>query len=186
MKKRYSILASALCVSLLTGCSTGGISKSSENAFVSGSGSALVLKPSDRKPAPDISSRTLSGATFTLSKSTATVINVWASWCAPCRAEAPVLEDFAAKNPAIQFVGILTRDNNSAAQDFVDRFKVTYPIATDDSVLTKFRGSLIPDAIPTTIVIDAQGRVAARISGEVTVDILQKVLESVTGGTVNA
>jgi peroxiredoxin len=97
-----------------------------------------------------------------------------------------VLEDFALKNPSINFVGILTRDNNSAAQDFVTRFKLSYPIATDDSILTKFRGSLIPDAIPTTIVIDAQGRVAARISGEVTVDILQKVLASVTGGAVNA
>jgi len=111
---------------------------------------------------------------------------VWASWCAPCRAEAPVLEDFAQKNPTISFVGIVTRDNTSATRDFVSRFKLSYPIATDDSVLTKFRGSLIPDAIPTTIVIDAQGRVAARISGEVTVAIMQKVLESVTGGVVNA
>ena len=170
----------------LSGCSTGGISKDNENAFVSGSGSAIVLKPADRKPAPAISSPTLDGSAWNLSKNSVSVINVWASWCAPCRAEASVLEDFAQKNPTINFVGILTRDNNSAARDFVSRFKLSYPIATDDSVLTKFRGSLIPDAIPTTIVIDAQGRVAARISGEVTVAILQKVLESVTGGAVNA
>lgn len=186
MNRAFAAVVVLSSVLGLSACSTGGISKNNENAFVSGSGSALVLKPADRKPAPSIVSPTLDGTQWTLSKSSVTVINVWASWCAPCRAEAPVLEDFAQKNPTISFVGIVTRDNTSAARDFVSRFKLSYPIATDDSVLTKFRGSLIPDAIPTTIVIDAQGRVAARISGEVTVAIMQKVLESVTGGAVNA
>jgi hypothetical protein len=81
----------------------------------------------------------------------------------------------------VQFAGILTRDNPSSALEFVKRFKINYPIFTDDSVLAKFRNSLVPNAIPTTLIIDAHGYVAARVSGEVTValltDLLTKVLK---------
>ena len=81
----------------------------------------------------------------------------------------------------MQFAGILTRDNPSSALELVKRFKINYPIFTDDSVLAKFRNSLVPNAIPTTLIIDAHGYVAARVSGEVTVallaDLLTKVLK---------
>ena len=58
-------------------------------------------------------------------------------------------------------------------------FNLTYPTFTDDSLLLGFGGSLIPNAIPTTLIIDKQGRVAVRISGEVTVAGLKKMLEKV-------
>jgi thiol-disulfide isomerase/thioredoxin len=113
------------------------------------------------------------------------VVNVWASWCSPCRAEAPTLEEFAINNPDIQFVGILTRDNLSSAQSFVKRFGLTYPTLIDDAIISSFRGSLPANAIPTTIVIDADGRVAARISGQVTVSSMRDVLEKVSGSDIN-
>ena len=85
----------------------------------------------------------------------------------------------ARKRTDIQFVGILTRDNTSAAQSFVNRFKITYPILTDDAILAGFRSSLIPNAIPTTIIIDKNGRVAVRISGQVTYALLDNMINKV-------
>ena len=181
--KKLLILISVLA---LTGCSTGGLSKANESSFVSGNGSAVVIKESDRKLAPEISGQVLYGSNLTIAKGKVTVLNVWASWCSPCRAEAPTLQDFAMKNPNINFVGILTRDNLSAAQSFVTRFEITYPSFVDDSLIAKFRGTLPANAIPTTLVIDDKGRVAARISGEATVAMLSQVLSKVYGGPVNA
>ncbi|MEI6648613.1 MAG: TlpA disulfide reductase family protein [Actinomycetes bacterium] len=166
------------CLVVLTGC-TGGLSKANENSFVSGNGAAVYIKASDRKPAPVISGKVLDGSTQTLVSSKVSVINVWASWCSPCRAEAPVIQDFSQKYPNVQFAGILTRDNISAAQSFVARFGLTYPTFTDDSILTSFRGTLTANAIPTTLIIDSAGYVAARISGELSVGLLRDLLDKV-------
>ena len=175
-------LATAL---ILTSCSTGGLSSESEKSFVSGNGSAVLIKESLRNPAPNLSGEILGGGKFNYEIGKVTVVNVWASWCSPCRAEAPTLSAFAEKNPEIQFVGILTRDNLSSAISFVNRFKLTYPTLIDDAVIASFRGSLPANAIPTTLIIDAKGRVAARISGQVTVSLMRDLLEKVSGGTVN-
>lgn len=177
MKRLFAVLTAS--VFLLTGCSSGGISTENQNAFITGDGVAIYVQPHDRKPAPIISGPTLENGNLTLSKGHVTVLNVWASWCAPCRAEAPLLSDFAQtyKSKGVQFAGILTRDNDSSALAFVKRFKLSYPTFTDDSVLASFRNSLVPNAIPTTLVIDSNGYVAARVSGEVTVAILSNLID---------
>jgi thiol-disulfide isomerase/thioredoxin len=178
--KRLAVIAFA-SLFLLTGCSTGGLSTADQNAFVSGDGVAVYVKPVDRKPAPLISGATLENGDLTLPSGKVTVLNIWASWCAPCRAEAPLLSDFAGKykSQGVQFAGILTRDSVTAAQEFAKRFKLDYPTFTDDAVLAKFRNSLVPNAIPTTLIIDAHGYVAARVSGEVTVALLTELLGKV-------
>jgi thiol-disulfide isomerase/thioredoxin len=168
-----------LSLLLLTGCAGGGISAQNENSFVAGSGNATYVKKSERKDAPKISGTTLNSGDKTLTLNQVTVINVWASWCAPCRAEAPVLQDFSIRYPQVQFAGILTRDNLSSAKAFYENFQLTYPTFTDDSLLLGFSGSIIPNAIPTTLIIDKNGKVAVRISGEVTVATFQKLLDKV-------
>jgi thiol-disulfide isomerase/thioredoxin len=168
-----------LTLLLLTGCSGGGISAQNENSFVAGSGNAVFLKKSERKDAPNISGKTLTSGVKTLRTDQVTVINVWASWCAPCRAEAPLLQDFSIKYPQVQFAGILTRDNLSSAKAFYENFELTYPTFIDDALLLGFSGSIIPNAIPTTLIIDKKGKVAVRISGEATVATFKKLLDQV-------
>jgi len=164
---------------LLTSCTGGGLSTQSENAYVAGSGAAIYIKKIDRKDAPEISGMTLTTGMKTLNRNQVTVLNVWASWCAPCRAEAPVLQEFSILYPEVQFAGVLTRDNISSAKAFYENFKLTYPTFTDDALLIGFTGSLIPNAIPTTLIIDRDGKVAVRISGELTVGSLKKMLDKV-------
>ena len=144
-----------------------------------------TIKNSDRKVAPKLFGETLDGSIYEVERNRVTVINVWASWCAPCRAEAPVLVDIASKNPEIQFVGIVTRDNLSAARAFAKRFKINYPTFIDDALINKFQGSIPANGIPTTLVIDKNGFVAARISGATTVAKFKRVLEQVSGGKIN-
>jgi len=107
-------------------------------------------------------------------------VNVWASWCAPCRAEAPTLAALSEKYTDVAFIGILTRDNPATAEAFVRRFALPYPTLIDDSVLIDFRKSLPANAIPSTVVIDKNGNVAARISGEITFASLSEIIEKVS------
>lgn len=176
MKKIVITLALVLA---LTGCSGGG-SSTSEDSFVSGDGATTFIKISDRKIAPAITGLTLSGTNYTYTKDKVAVVNVWASWCSPCRAEAPTLVALANKYIDVSFIGILTRDNPANAEAFERRFKIPYPTLIDDAILAGFKGSLPANAIPSTVILDKQGRVAARISGSVTVASLSQLIERVS------
>jgi thiol-disulfide isomerase/thioredoxin len=176
MKKLAITLASVL---LLTGCSNGGASKAQES-FIAGSGAVTKIKAGNRIAAPAISGMTLSGKNFTFTPGKVAVVNVWASWCSPCRAEEPTLSALSRTFPDVQFIGILTRDNPVNAEAFARKRGTPYPTLIDDSILIGFSKSLPANAIPTTVVIDRQGKVAARISGAVTVASLTQLIEEVS------
>ncbi|CAN2220638.1 TrxA Thiol-disulfide isomerase and thioredoxins [Candidatus Nanopelagicaceae bacterium] len=176
MKKTALVLASLL---ILTGCSNGGASKA-EESFIAGSGAVTKIKVGNRIPAPAMSGMTLSGKNFTFTKGRVAVVNVWASWCSPCRAEEPTLSALSQKYSDVQFIGILTRDNPVNAEAFNRKRGTPYPTLIDDSILIGFRKSLPANAIPTTVVIDREGNVAARISGAVTVASLSNLIEEVS------
>jgi thiol-disulfide isomerase/thioredoxin len=111
------------------------------------------------------------------------VYNVWGSWCAPCVAEAPdlvqVANEFAGQ---VTFVGINVRDNDAAARAFEREHDVPYDsITSGDSgkAMAAFHNSLAAAAVPTTLVVDREGRVAARAIGPVTATTLRNLLEPV-------
>jgi thiol-disulfide isomerase/thioredoxin len=151
--------------------------------FVSGDGSVTILEPEQRQIAPDAVGLDLSGDPLALSDfaGQVVVLNVWASWCAPCRAEAGALEEVALQfdGKGVQFVGLNTRDSQAAAQAFIRNYGVSYPslVDTDGRIQLLFNDSLPPQAIPSTIVIDQQGRVAARALGTVTAATLRAMIE---------
>jgi len=168
---------------------TGGASNAA--GFVAGDGTVQVIDTADRKAAPTLSGKTLTGSTFTLADhvGSVVVVNVWGSWCPPCRKEAPDLQaaytrltgDSAATGKVV-FVGINTRDSDPGpAIAFERSFKVTYPSVYDPSgrQLLGFANSLPAMAIPSTLVIDAKGRVAARIIGGTTTTTLVEVVKDV-------
>lgn len=182
-----SLALIAMAVVPLAGCSSAksGSSSGSETNFVAGDGSIEVIPAGQRVAAPDFTLPTLSGGSFTLSKQLGKVValNVWASWCAPCRKEAPDLEKVwkQSDKKAVQFVGLDTRDSATSAQGFIKTFGITYPqaIDTDGQVQLLFRDSLPAQAIPSTVIVDEQGRVAARILGTATEATLRNVIDDV-------
>jgi thiol-disulfide isomerase/thioredoxin len=180
MKHRYKVLILVGLVFLLTSCSGGGIS-SSQESFIAGNGAVTFIKATDRVKAPLLSGMTLSGTNFENQVGKVSVVNVWASWCSPCRAEAPTLVALSKKFSEVSFVGILTRDNPATAEAFQRRFALSYPTLIDDSILIGFKSSLPANAIPTTVIIDKKGMVAARISGQVTVASLTELITKVSG-----
>jgi len=170
------VLAISL-VFLLTACSNGGTEfQTNEQSFISGNGIVTTINEDARQVAPVITGPLLGGGEFSAKSGKVQVMNVWASWCSPCRAEAPALQDLSEAHPEAQFVGVLTRDNLVSAKAFVERFEITYPTITDDAILAKFTGQLSVNAIPTTLLIDKKGRVAARISGEITYSKMDELL----------
>lgn len=166
---------------LLAGCAGDGQGTADGRSFVSGDGTVTVLAASERVSAPAITGPTLDGATFAAdqTRGKVTVINLWASWCAPCRAEAPTLVRLASEYEQVVFVGLLTRDNVDAANAFVRRFELNYPTIMDEELILRFGGALAPNAIPTTLVLDRSGKVAARLSGAVTDAGLSGVLDQI-------
>lgn len=181
----------AVCVALvaLVGCSGAG-SKGSTSGFVSANGQITKVAIADRKPAPILAGDDLDGRPITSSTyaGKVLVVNVWGSWCGPCRAEAATLrtvsEQYAGKD--VQFLGIDVRDDVSSAKAFNRRYGISYPSFDDFSNKNGlgFAKSLPAQAIPTTWIIDAKGRVAVRIVVDnLTVSTLSGLIDDVKAGT---
>ena len=136
------------------------------------SGEPVKWFPGRLRGAPvELSGRTLQSREISLSRlrGRVTVVNVWASWCAPCRQEAPVLarlsKTYAARGVA--FIGVNIRDNPSAASSFARAHDITYPSLQDGAaraVLT-LRPYVPANAVPVTLVLDRRGRVAGQVIG---------------------
>ncbi|NBV90241.1 MAG: TlpA family protein disulfide reductase, partial [Actinobacteria bacterium] len=110
------------------------------------------------------------------------VVNLWASWCGPCRAEATVLANsYKELQPkGVEFVGLNTRDSLAAASAFNDRFPTGFESIQDqDGQLTLRFGNLGPAATPTTIVLDQSGLVAARVLGPITSAQLRGIVTAI-------
>ena len=105
----------------------------------------------------------------------ATVVNLWATWCGPCRDEMPVLEAaFAEARGEVQFVGIDTKDDTEGAAAFLEEIGVGYPqlVDVDGLLLSHLR---IP-GLPVTLVLDASGAVVEKQIGPVTPERLDEMV----------
>ncbi|MBB5075522.1 TlpA family protein disulfide reductase [Nonomuraea endophytica] len=172
---RATSLALALLTVLVAGCAVNqsGQPQAGDTRFIAGDGRMQVFPAAERKPAPAVEGPTLDGGTASLAghKGKVVVINFWASWCGPCRAEAPVLKDVAAKTKAsgVEFLGIDFKDRKADAIAFERTEQSGYPSIFDQpgEVALSFQGTVPPAAIPSTLIIDKQGRIAARALGAV-------------------
>lgn len=158
-----------------------------ENGFVSGDGVTTEIEPDDRADPVDFSGTTYEGKAFASAdeRGSVLVLNVWYASCAPCRKEAPdlveIANDYAAKG--VSFVGVNVRDEKGPAVAFQKKYKIPYPSLPDldSKILYALRGQVSPNAVPSTLVLDTKGRVAARISGAADPSILRSMIDTVVG-----
>lgn len=176
-KLAASALAAVLALAALSGCTATALQQQYTNGdnkgYIAGSGVTAVA-PAQRK-APVVFSGTTEDGTAFSSKAhlgQVVVVNFWYAQCPPCRLEAKQMQQINAKYApkGVVFIGVNTRDDAPSAHSFDTTFGVTYPSILDadtGKVQLAFSGAYRPNSTPTTIVLDKQGRVSARIEGAI-------------------
>ncbi|QIM15364.1 TlpA family protein disulfide reductase [Leucobacter insecticola] len=181
-RARAALAASVIAAFTLTGCGGGDGSadlakqweESSEKGYIAGDGSTISIPASERTSAVEFSGETDLGSVYGSADTlgSVTVVNFWYAGCAPCRAEAPDLEEAYQKfaPEGVKFLGVNTRDQVAQAQQFAEQFGIEYPSIIDNAggraVQRAFAGQVPLNAVPTTLVLDTEGRVAHRVLGQ--------------------
>ncbi|MBM7832017.1 thiol-disulfide isomerase/thioredoxin [Agromyces cerinus] len=190
MRSRWSltavVVASAL---LLTGCTSDPLAdqfrEGSGKNYIAGDGTITVYDAADRGDPIEFDGETVEGGQYDSADDAGKVqvVNFWYAGCAPCRAEAPILQEVHESVDAdeVSFVGVNVRDQAGTAAPFEKDYGITYPSVLDVETgvaQLAFAGRVPPAAVPTTIVLDRSGRVAARVLGQLEdASILQTIVD---------
>jgi thiol-disulfide isomerase/thioredoxin len=197
VRRRLSLLVAALALAAgaTTACSD--LDGTDGKTWITGAGSLQQVAEADRGSPVEAAGKDLDGQALDLAdyRGKVVVLNVYASWCPPCRAEMPTVVQLAshADSTQVAYLGVNIRDNDSAARAFGANQDIGFPSFSDPSsaVLLALSDKLGPYSLPSTVVLDREGRVAAlvlgRIPGAVTMqDVVDDVVaegSAVTEGT---
>jgi len=185
------VCAVAAAAALITSCSGGQAAQngpgSGDTNYVNQSVGTTAFKAGQRPQAPSVSGTTLTGSDLKLSQyhGKVVVLNFWASWCSPCRAEAPAMAQLshAYASRGVQFVGVNVKDAGKVNAEAFDRnLAIAYPSLYDPAgeLLLAFRETVPPSGIPSTLIIDRTGHIAGRVIGQVSYSGLKQLLDQVT------
>ena len=180
------VLASALAVGGCASNDTLTEQLGSGDNFISGDGALVEVAPENRGEPIEFAATANDGSDVSAEglRGSVVVVNFWYASCPPCRIEAPELATYAKSKPdGVTFLGVNVYDGEAAAKSFEDKFGIPYPSVLDVStgaMRLAFAGSLPPNAVPVTIVLDRKGRVAGRISGYLSdISILTSIVDKV-------
>ena len=165
------IFLATIAIGLAIGAMTGPTDADTDDAVVTG-----ILEVGS--PAPDFEVELLDGSTFRLSDHLATegkpvVLNFWASWCPPCRAEMPDFNRFAEAKPGITVIGVAIEDDEMAARSFVDELDISYLIGLDEAGTIGIQYPHL--GLPATWVIGSDGTIRYEAFGQVTFEFLNQI-----------
>lgn len=190
-RKQFLSLASIAGAFALAGCSSQNDSLAaqanagSDKGYIAGDGSVTEYAEKDRSEPVQFTGVKYDGTEVTSEslRGKPVLLNFWYAGCAPCREEAPHLNKLHAKfGDKVTFWGANVRDEEGTAAAFERKFKVEYPSFNDTSgkVLYGLSKYVPAQAVPTTLILDAQGRVAARVLGTIDESIVNTLLEEHT------
>ncbi|WP_328927030.1 TlpA family protein disulfide reductase [Streptomyces sp. NBC_00190] len=182
-------VAGVMTLTSCGGSDDGGKATGSGGNYVTGPSGIATVAKGERDEAPKLDGGTVDGKTFDTAtlKGKVVVLNVWGSWCPPCRAEAPgfakVSKELADAGKDVAFVGINTRDTSMQnATSFEEDFGIAYPSLYDPAgkLMLRFpKGTLNPNAIPSTIILDKEGKIAARTLAPVGEEQLRSMIDPI-------
>ncbi|WP_380170949.1 TlpA family protein disulfide reductase [Kineococcus sp. DHX-1] len=172
-RRAFGVAAlSAVSTLVVAGCGGGdGLPQSQGQNYIEGDGTVVRFASAERKDPVEFTGTAVDGSTVDLSqyRGKVVVLNTWFAGCSPCRKEAPDMEavwqEYQGRN--VQFLGINTYDTAAIAESFQKSFGITYPSVLDGgsgAAMLALR-TYSPQATPTTLVLDTEGRVASRASG---------------------
>jgi thiol-disulfide isomerase/thioredoxin len=160
-----------------------------QKGYVSGDGAVETIPEADRAEPVELSGELLDGTAWdsATARGDVLVVNVWGSWCAPCVAEAPDLQkvwsELEAERAPVRFVGINFREDPARGAAFAKRAGMTYPSLSDEEsggvLILALQGKA--PTVPTTLVLDREGRIAARVNGPVSASTLRGLVDDVVG-----
>lgn len=144
-----------------------------------------VIPAAERKSPIEMSATTVDGEKLNIAllRGKPLVMNVWGSWCGPCRAEAPALQQaYEDLKDSAHFVGLAFEDTQAAARSHEEQYGITYPSFLDEGdLLLALNGAVTSRAIPVTLVLDEQGRIAGRYVGQVSAVTLKNLVQDIAG-----
>ncbi len=189
--RRGVIAAAGLAALTLAGCSQDPNSVAAQakagdqKGYVSGDGAVESIGVADRAEPVTMTGELLDGTPWdiTSTRGQVLVLNVWGSWCAPCVAEAPDLqrawEQLQEKDAPVTFMGIDFREEAARGAAFAERAGITYPSLSDEAGVLILRLQGKAPTVPTTLVLDREGRIAARVNGPVGTSTLTGLVDDV-------
>ena len=158
-----------------------------QKGYVSGDGAVETIPETDRAEPVELSGELLDGTAWdsASARGDVLVVNVWGSWCAPCVAEAPDLQkvwsELEAERAPVRFVGINFREDPARGAAFARKAGMTYPSLSDEEsggvLILALQGKA--PTVPTTLVLDREGRIAARVNGPVSASTLRGLVDDV-------
>ena len=190
MRKLLTALAISALVLTTSACANDSLAdqfRSGDNKnYIAGDGTVTEFAPGSRPKAASWSGVTESGEAIssTQLEGVITVMNFWYAGCAPCRIEMPELIELQTEflPEGVQFIGVNVRDSAETSLAFARRIDMNFPSVMDaktGSVVLGFTGVVTPQAVPTTLVIDAEGNVSARVLGRIDKGILTTLVKTV-------
>jgi len=190
LRKFLAALAISALVLTTSACANDSLAdqfRSGDNKnYIAGDGTVTEFALGSRPEAADWSGVTESGEALSSTQldGVITVMNFWYAGCAPCRIEMPELIELQTEflEEGVQFIGVNVRDSAETSLAFARRIGMNFPSVMDaktGSVVLGFTGVVTPQAVPTTLVIDAEGNVSARVLGRIDKGILTTLVKTV-------
>jgi thiol-disulfide isomerase/thioredoxin len=190
VKKVAITLMLSAFVLVSSGCATDSLAEQFREGdnknYIAGDGTVTEFALGSRPKAADWSGVSESGDSLSSNQlaGVITVINFWYAGCAPCRVEMPELIKLQDQflGDEVQFIGVNVRDTSETALAFARQINLNFPSVMDaktGSVVLAFTGVVTPQAVPTTLVIDSEGNVSARVLGRIDKGILEELIKTV-------
>jgi peroxiredoxin len=190
VKKLAITLMLSAFVLVSSGCATDSLAEQFREGdnknYIAGDGTVTEFALGSRPKAADWSGVSESGDSLSSDQlaGVITVINFWYAGCAPCRVEMPELIELQDQflSYEVQFIGVNVRDTSETALAFARQINLNFPSVMDaktGSVVLAFTGVVTPQAVPTTLVIDSEGNVSARVLGRIDKGILEELIKTV-------